>query len=240
MPREGSVSRAVRELLRSRPILLETLYLGVVNYSALARYLRGEVEARLGKRVSEATVKMAVIRFSEEFSREQRSVEQSILNIIARSSLSLIDDIGLLTLRAGEPLSLLLMILEAVTRPRFLQLTQGVSTLTVVADIETVERIMELVDERQIETVYRDQAAVVLISPEEIIETPGVLSYLTTLLALSGVNLTQIISAHTDTILVIQRDKALSAYRVLSEAIEKARERSGVQVGEHRQHLWRE
>ena len=227
MPREVSVSRAVRELLRSRPILLETLYLGVVNYSALARYLRGEVEARLGKRVSEATVKMAVIRFSEEFSREQRSVEQSILNIIARSSLSLIDDIGLLTLRAGEPLSLLLMILEAVTRPRFLQLTQGVSTLTVVADVETVERIMELVDEKQIETVYRNQAAVVLISPKEIIETPGVLSYLTTLLALSGVNLTQIISAHTDTILVIQRDKALSAYRVLSEAIEKARERSG-------------
>ena len=227
MPREGSVSRAVRELLRSRPILLETLYLGVVNYSALARYLRGEVEARLGKRVSESTVKMAVIRFSEEVSREQRSVEQSILDIIARSSLSLIDDIGLLTLRAGEPLSLLLRILEAMARPRFLQLTQGVFTLTIVADIETIERIMELVDERQIETVYRDQAAVVLISPKEIIETPGVLSYLTTLLALSGVNLTQIISAHTDTILVIQRDKALSAYRVLSEAIEKARERSG-------------
>ncbi|RLE83723.1 MAG: hypothetical protein DRJ67_11730, partial [Thermoprotei archaeon] len=62
----GSVSRAISEILLSKPVILAALELGVVNYSALARLLKEEVEERLGRRVSDTSVKMAIIRFRDK------------------------------------------------------------------------------------------------------------------------------------------------------------------------------
>jgi len=219
----GSVSRAISEILLSKPVILAALELGVVNYSALARLLKEEVEERLGRRVSDTSVKMAIIRFRDKLAESLAGSKGEVLEVIARSSLSLIDDIGLATVRASDPLSLVSKIAKVVPRARFLQLTQGIYTFTIVADMETLERVIEAAGRTLVEAVYRDQAAIVVISPREIITTPGVVAYLTTLLAFNGVNLTQIISAHTDTVFIVQRDDAVKAYRVLCGAINAAR-----------------
>ncbi|RLF06901.1 MAG: ACT domain-containing protein [Thermoprotei archaeon] len=219
----GSVSRAISELLLSKPMILTALELGVVNYSALARLLKEEVEERIGREVSDTSVKMAIIRFRDRLVESLTGSRREVLDVIARSSLSLIDDIGLATIRASDPLSLMSKIAEVVPRARFLQLTQGIYTFTVVADVETLERIIEATEKTLVEVVYKDQAAIVVVSPREIITTPGVIAYLTTLLAFNGINLTQIISAHTDTIFILRRDDAIRAYRVLCGAINTAR-----------------
>lgn len=219
----GSVNRAVSDLLLMKPIVLAALELGIVNYSALARLLKGEVEESLGREVSDTSIKMAIIRFRDRLAESMAGSGREVLYVIARSSLSLIDDIGLATVRASDPLSLMSKIAEVVPRSRFLQLTQGVYTFTIVADMETFERLIGAAEKMLVEVVYRDQAAIVVVSPREIITTPGVIAYLTTLLAFNGINLTQVISAHTDTIFVLRREDSLKAYRVLCEAINAAR-----------------
>jgi aspartokinase len=218
--REGwGVTRVVQELLLAKPVLLAALGMGVVNYSALARALRGEVERRLGREVSEASVKVALIRFRERLSRS--IAEESVLRVVAESSTTLIDDVGLVTLRASDPLALAPLL--SGVRARLLQITQGVHTLTIVTDSEVLEGLLRKVDPKLVEAVYKDQAAVILVSPREIITTPGVMAYLTTLLAVNGINITQVISTHTDTLFILGRQEAVEAYYLLRRAIDEAR-----------------
>jgi len=218
--REGwGVARAVQELLLSKPALLAALSMGVVNYSALARSLKGEVERRLGREVSEAAVKVALIRFREHLSRSIAG--ESVVKIVAESSTSLVDDVGLLTVRAGDPVALAPLL--SGVRARLLQITQGVHTLTVVTDTDVLEGLLRRLDPRVVEAVYRDQAAVILVSPRDIITTPGVMAYLTTLLAVNGINITQVISTHTDTLFILGRREAVEAYSLLRRAIDEAR-----------------
>ncbi len=213
------MARVVQELLLAKPVLLAALGMGVVNYSALARALRGEVERRLGREVSEASVKVALIRFRERLSRS--IAEESVLRVVAESSTTLIDDVGLVTLRASDPLALAPLL--SGVRARLLQITQGVHTLTIVTDSEVLEGLLRKVDPKLVEAVYRDQAAVILVSPREIITTPGVMAYLTTLLAVNGINITQVISTHTDTLFILGRQEAVEAYYLLRRAIDEAR-----------------
>lgn len=219
MPKEGSVNRTVKEVVLSRPTLLEALAMGVVNYSALARALRGEVRQRLGRPVSEVSVKVALLRLREHISGALHS--EGVLRVLAASTLTLIDDVGLLTVRASTPITLSPLI--SGVRARLLQMTQGIGTVTVVTDEEVIDWLCTKLDPRLVEAEIRGQAALILVSPREIITTPGVMAYLNTLLAFSGINITQVISTHTDTILILEREKVVEAYLLLKSAIAEAK-----------------
>jgi aspartokinase len=219
MQESRGVSRAVHDLLLSKPVLLTALSMGVVNYSALARALKGEVERRLGREVSEAAVKVALIRLREQLSTSLAG--ESVLKVIAESATTLVDDVGLVTVRASDPLAFASLL--SGVRARLLQITQGVNTLTIVTDSEVLEGLLRKVNPRTVEAVYKEQAAVILVSPREIITTPGVMAYLTTLLALNGINITQVISTHTDTLFILGRNEAIEAYSLLRNVIDEAR-----------------
>jgi hypothetical protein len=49
------------------------------------------------------------------------------------------------------------------------------------------------------------------------------MAYLTTLLAVNGINITQVISTHTDTLFILGRQEAVEAYYLLRRAIDEAR-----------------
>jgi len=87
-----------------------------------------------------------------------------------------------------------------------------------------IERdLISVIGEHNVSNIIRDQSAIILLSPEEIITTPGVIAYVTWLLSKEGVNITQIISCHLDTIFVISQEQALKAYEILEDAINKLR-----------------
>src|SRR4030042_4578908 len=86
-----SVARMVREAIQMRPSLLDSLKMGIVNYSALARMLREEI----GEGSTEA-VKAAVIRIAEELSKERRLQEEEVRSILKESKVRLPDKIAVL------------------------------------------------------------------------------------------------------------------------------------------------
>jgi len=103
--------------------------------------------------------------------------------------------------------------------------TQGIRTLTIVADTDVVRQLASRFERESVEEVYLGQAAVVVESPKVIISTPGVIAYMTTILAFHGINITQVISTYTDTFFILSREKALEAYALLRRAVEEARAR---------------
>jgi hypothetical protein len=60
---------------------------------------------------------------------------------------------------------------------------------------------------------------IVIDSPQEIEEVPGVVSYITSLLAEQGVNIFEFISCWRYTVIVLHRKDVVRAYEVLSEAL---------------------
>jgi len=101
---------------------------------------------------------------------------------------------------------------------------QALTTITIIMDNESFEYIKKLVDERHIVHVMRDQVAVIIVSPIEIIETPGVLAYITSILARNNVNIVQVASCHTDTVLIISKNDLVRTFQLLNEVIELARQ----------------
>ena len=89
---------------------------------------------------------------------------------------------------------------------------------------EVLEDLVKLIGEDNIVEVLEDQTAIVMVSPEEITRTPGVIAYITSALANNGINITQIISCHRETVIVCDRSEASRAYTVLENIISSARE----------------
>ncbi|HII67896.1 ACT domain-containing protein [Thermococcus sp.] len=216
-----SITKVVKDLVITKPAIRECMILDVVNYSALARLLLEELEGK-GIKTTAGAVKMALIRIGEELRGERRFFEKQIKDVIARTVIGLQSDLTVVTAEKGALLNRIEKLSKVMEKARFFQLTQGVETFTIVISSEEKEEIIKLLKERIVD-LTEEQTAIILISPEEIIETPGIVAFVTSALSSNGVNITQVISCHKDTIFVLDREVAPKAYQILEELILKMR-----------------
>jgi len=220
-----SVAKAVKDIVLSRPAIKECLILDVINYSALARVILKELEKKNIK-TSTGAVKMALIRIGEDLKKERAFFEKKIKNVVAKTVIELQSDLIVITAERRAVLNNLEQLFKVMENARFFQLTQGVETFTLVLSSEEKEKVLKIIQPKAIVDLIEEQTAIVLISPEEIIETPGIIAIMTSTLSSSGVNITQIISCHKDTIFVLNRRDAPKAYQILEDMILKMRKTS--------------
>ncbi len=216
-----SITRIVKEIIMSKPAIRECMILDVVNYSALARLLLEELESK-GVKTSAGAVKMALIRLGEELKREREFLERQIKNVIAKTVIELQSDLTVVTVEKRILLNRIERLSKVMEKARFFQLTQGVETFTIVVSSEEKEEVLKILEEDVVDLI-EEQTAIILISPEEIIETPGIVAFVTSALSSNGINITQVISCHKDTIFVLDRKVAPKAYQILEELILRMR-----------------
>jgi aspartokinase len=190
--RTKSVAQVVRETIRMRPSLLDALKMKVVNYSALARMLQSE----LGEGSLEA-VKAAIIRVSEELESEIGLQEEKIRSILKESVVRLQDKISV------------------IISPEILDIPYIVTAYL-------TDSYVYMVDQTQVKTKIPDfvhvndnLVALILISPERVETTPGVVAFITNLLASREINIVEFISCSTNTVIVLDASDALNAFRLL-------------------------
>lgn len=219
-----SVAEAVRRIILMHPTLLDAIKMNVINYSALAERIYPEVLEATGRnRISLEAIKMALIRFSEDIKRKHKILEKIIKDVISESVLELKSDIIVLTTKQETLMDKLDKLMENVVRARFFQLTQGLRTFTLIFDKRILGKILKTIGEENIEILIDNQSAIILVSPKTVIEVPGVIAYMTSLLARRGINITQIISCHEDTILIVDREDASKAFSLIENIIFKLR-----------------
>ncbi len=215
-----SIAEAARLIVSGKPSIIDGLRQGVINFSALADMIKDQVMEIVGKEsVNVDSIKMALMRYADELKSRRQFLEEQIVEVTANSILELKNDVAVLTINQKGFLIRFDNIFKSLNSFRFLQLTQGTDTFTVVTDLQSKEKIVEVVGENNIVLEIEDQSAIVIISPKQIIEVPGVIAYITDLLSTNGVNITQIISCYTDTLLIVERSDALKAYQILENKI---------------------
>jgi hypothetical protein len=190
-----SVAQNVRNHLRNKPYLLEALEKGIVNLSELARQIQKEL-----KTDDTSAIKAALRRYSEELQKHKQKREEKVLNLLKRSSIAVYD------------------------RKSVMITGKEVSSKTGMK-VDLLDKFVYLLDrsdlpERVNALVKHDNCTMIVVhSPEELEVTPGVVAFLTTLLAEQGVNIVEFVSCWTETIIVIEKKDSLKVYETLSNLV---------------------
>jgi hypothetical protein len=215
-----SVAEATRRVIQIHPSLIDGIKQGVINFSALAELIRERV-LRLANRksVQIEAIKMALMRYAEELKESRKLIEENISAILAQSVLELKNDVIVFTVHQFALLNKLDKLTKYMEGSRFFQLIQGTKTFTIAAHQNLLPSLIELIEEKNIVATNKDQSALILISPPEIIEVPGLVAYVTDLFATHNINITQFMSCHLDTIFIVKREDSVNAYKMLEERI---------------------
>lgn len=190
-----TIAQNVRNHLRNKPYLLEALEKGIVNLSELSRQIQIELKTN-----NTSAVKAALRRFSEELQKHKQKREEKVLQLLKRSSIAVFDRKSVM-ITSKEMQSKTGMKVDLPGK--FVYLLDR-------ADLP--ERISTLVK-------HENCTMIVIHSPEELEATPGVVAFLTTLLAEQNVNMIEFISCWTETIIVVEKKDSLKTYEVLSNIV---------------------
>jgi len=190
-----TIAQNVRSHLRNKPYLLEALEKGIVNLSELSRQIQEELEID-----NTSAVKAALRRFSEELQKHKQKREEKVLQILKRSGIAVYDRKSVMitskeiNTKSGMKVDLLGKFVYLLDRS------------------DMPERVSALVK-------HDNCTMIVMHSPEELEATPGVVAFLTALLAEQNVNIVEFISCWTETIIVVKKKDSLKAYEVLSNMV---------------------
>jgi len=190
-----TIAQKVRNYLRNKPYLLEALEKNIVNLSELSRQIQNEIETS-----NTNAVKAALRRFSEELQKHKQKREEKVLALLKRSNIVVYDRKSV-------------MITSKEIQPK-----NGMK-------VDLPGKYVYLIDKAdlpgQINTLVMHENCTMLVihSPEELEATPGVVAFLTTLLAEQNVNMIEFISCWTETIIVVEKKDSLKTYEVLSNII---------------------
>jgi len=190
-----TIAQKVRNHLRNKPYLLEALEKGIVNLSKLSRQIQEEL-----KTTNTGAVKAALRRHSEELQRHKQKREEKVLQVLKRSGIAVYDKKAVMI--TGREL-------EAKSGMKVDLMGKHVYLLD---RSELPERINALVK-------HDNCTMIVIHSPEELESTPGVVAFLTALLAEQNVNMIEFISCWTETIIVVEKKDSLKTYEVLSNMV---------------------
>jgi len=190
-----TIARNVRSHLQNKPYLLEALEKGIVNLSELSRQVQKELKID-----NTSAVKAALRRFSEELQKHKQKREEKVLQILKRSGIAVYDRKSVM-ITSTEMDTESGMKVDLLGRFVYL-LDRG----------DMPERINALVK-------HDNCTMIVMHSPEELEATPGVIAFLTALLAEQNVNIIEFISCWTETIIVVEKKDSLKAYEVLSNMV---------------------
>jgi aspartokinase len=190
-----TIAQNVRSHLQNKPYLLEALEKGIVNLSELSRQIQEEL--KIG---NTSAVKAALRRFSEELQKHRQKREEKVLQVLKRSGIAVYD------------------------RKSVMITTKEIDTKTGMK-VDLIGKYVYLLDRgdlpKRINTLVKHDncTMIVMHSPEELEATPGVVAFLTSLLAEQNVNIIEFISCWTETIIVVEKKDSFKAYEVLSNLV---------------------
>ncbi len=206
-----SLAQECRDVVSRYPYILDGLREGIVNYRAVARHVKPEVEETVGRDVDIEAVTTAVRRFGEELQGDTEEYER-VRDVLADSRVSL----------RGNVVSITATEFGDVPRPDgFMHMVSGRGYTTVVTDDDNADEVEEAVEDELVERVD-DLTCITVESPDDIVNVPGVLTRMVSRFSSEEINIVDITSCYTETIIVVEKRDAVKALETLEETFETA------------------
>ncbi len=209
-----TVSSIVKELIETRPFLLEAMIRGILSFNNLAEELRGEIEQQAGKQVTQSSIVMALRRYAEEIKTLRQSLTSRTMNYEI-SMKTHIFDINLV--KDEQLLGLLHHVygMVSIQRGDFLNISVGSNEVSIAVSQKYRLNLLDLFREAEVIHAKEDLVAVTVLFTGDFIHTPGVVYEAVRRLAWENINMYEIISTTSELTFVVDMEHSLKAFESL-------------------------
>ncbi len=215
-----SVSSAVETVISRSRYLSEAISKGIINFSALSRYIKPEIEELTHKKVSEAALIMALNRLSKDIKPKYKSYDifTSAPDMIVRSNL-----IEMTVPNSESLIEKCPQILKLATNQTkyFLTITEGVFDTTIIASKDLQAEISSILEGEQVVAKFAGLSSVTIRLPQEALKTPGIFYFFLKSPAWEGINIVEIVSVYLELTIIFDEKDVNKAFSILQSLFVK-------------------
>ena len=209
----------VRLELEKDIFILEPLYEGLINYTALARKLLPKIQEK-NKKATVESISVAVKR--HVWNTESKNIDKKLKKIISKSQLSMKDNIVHLTFPRNQ---IVVNNINAASQKirwdldEICLINQGAGEITVIIDKSNLNLFKDYDDKK-------GKLAVLTIKESPIkqkdkgIDVPGLYAYFINQLSKRGINIIEIISTSSQVSFIIEEKDLTNSYSIIKECVE--------------------
>lgn len=213
-----TIPELVKEKIEESPYLEELLAKGIINYSALARTIKLELEEKLLKSIKEGSIIMALRRMVKKYEKNL-----NLKNIFSKSPDMIIRSNLVEFTFTNSDLMLnkyrnLLKNIE-VDRQYFFAITQGVFETGIIISQELEEKIREIFEGEKIIHHLTNLSAITIKLPKENVTTSGVYYFILKALALNNINIIELVSTYQEITLILGTKEIDKAFSILKKTL---------------------
>ncbi len=210
----NSVASSVKQIIDMSPFVSELLVLDVISFSNLSKFIQPKVEEKLGKKVKNAAIVMAIRRYTEDLKVEKSAFSQEKIQYEISMKTN-IYDVNLV--RNDSFMSKLNYLYQKVDLAKgdFLNITIGTHEISLSISDKYKEIVDELVANETVMHKIDDLVALTIQFNGNFLKTPGILYLATRKLAWENINLIEIVSTMNDLTFVLSRQDSMRAFSVL-------------------------
>ena len=202
-PRASGGTERISDLVwlyvKRKPFLRQALSERLINFSALSRTIATDVLENPGKATA---VKMALLRLPRRMRVQEESLNERILRLLRKSSLSLRNKVAVVISRNR---------IDGMDSFSYAESKRAVTYLVEESQLDALKK------NRNILRTDRNLNVITLHSPVDLEETPGVVAHVLGALSSEGINVLEVISCYTDTLLVFKEADTVAAFGILSK-----------------------
>ncbi len=204
------ISKRVSEYLSANPCAMDSLQSGIVNYSSLARYLMKQLKTQNFN---------AVLAAIKRYPERNPSLESAYRSALSESRIEAYYSITNLTVRNSvENFVKVSNIYSAIYGSGGkIRVVQGSQGIVMVIDKKNTPEVRKRFPPEEILSFRENLAELVIISPLIIEKLRGYVAYISTILAINGINVYQVASFYNDVTYIMDEDFMDSAVRVMTK-----------------------
>ena len=207
-----NITKLTEEYIAEHPSIKDCLKNSLINYSSLTRKLCKDLDLDLKKNFD--AILIACRRYHRKVSKEA-VLENKIIRILKDSKLEVKNKIVVVLVQKDIYYDHLIELQKEIKKKSELfNIIEGSNTITIVISHEFLG-IVERLFKNKIIKVTQNLAEITLKSSEDLEKTPGVIAYLSTLLAENGINIIETMSTWTDTLFVIAEEDIAKVMELL-------------------------
>jgi hypothetical protein len=203
-----TVSSHVEDYVKKRPFLSKYLERRIINYRALAKYIRKDIESRVGERISIESIAISLQRLSSQI-----TIDTQPIGIL--KGVSVISNLNIVVFAQQDATSLV----SDSTQAGFFSITIDNAEITIVLDDSAYKNLPAGVHQREKAHTTQVTALEVELIDNTHEQKVGSLVYPTTLLAENGVPICLILSTNTKQFIIIEDQYVEEAVKLLRTSL---------------------
>lgn len=222
-----SISQVIEELVEDRPFLESALSQGIINFGKLAESILEDIrdDRRLReKNITHSSVMMALRRLGLKLNKqfgELQTITESVFKLdLYNTRYGLFELTVKRSVENWEKLIHLYKQME-IDRGDFLTITQGIYEITIISNQRFEVEIVKLFTELDILNRDTNLASISLRIPEDSIETPGLIYYVTKQLFWDNINIIEVVSTFTEITFIVKESDIPEAMKSLQKLVRR-------------------